>query len=331
MDSEGELASLAATGVLAHWEPAGREVRTGTWAELGTSTVALVRAALGAGRQDDAARLGRYLVVEAEEIHELYSEWSAALPRLLARRGHAEGALEHELSLQATAYQQPEPEREWEQFAAAVEAFAGACERGAATLAELECAVDLWRRAHDRHRDLVAAWIDVAAALLGEEHLGEVWRELQAEGIRSYARYSPRRTPWPDSFAYAVQAAIEGMHAHLGGRSGEGEVVVREHADRVELEFDPCGSGGRLRAERRFGVTEERFDWAWNEVGVCRYCVHCCVLMQLEPIDRLGFPVRVVDPPLRPGDSCRWTVYRDPERVPEAAFRRVGRSPEAVR
>jgi hypothetical protein len=49
------------------------------------------------------------------------------------------------------------------------------------------------------------------------------------------------------------------------------------------------------------------------------------VLQQLKPIDNLGFPARVIDPPLAPGDSCRWTVYRDPGDVPESAYRRVGR------
>jgi hypothetical protein len=53
--------------------------------------------------------------------------------------------------------------------------------------------------------------------------------------------------------------------------------------------------------------------------------VHCCVLQQLEPIDRLGYPARVIDPPLRPGDDCTWTVYDDPALVPETAYRRVGR------
>ena len=94
----------------------------------------------------------------------------------------------------------------------------------------------------------------------------------------------------------------------------------------MQLTFAPCGSGGRIRAAERFGVTRQRHDWAWNETGVCHYCVHCCVLMQLEPIDRLGYPVRVIDPPLKPGQSCSWTVYRDPADVPESAYRRVGRT-----
>lgn len=330
MGAEAELSALAETGVIAHWGPVGREVRTGGWAELGSSTVGMIRGALGGGRCDDAARLSRHLVVEAQEIHELYTEWSAALPPLLARRGVEERRLREEAARLHQLCGEPEPEREWAEFVGAVEGFASACGSGEAGEAGLEEVVALWRRAHDRHRDLVAGWIDVAVELLGEARLGDVWRELQADGIASYARYAADANPWPDSFAFAVQSAIEGMHGHLGGGSGDGEVIVREHANRVEMEFDPCGSGGRLRAEERFGVTEGRFDFAWNETGVCRYCVHCCVLMQLEPIDRLGYPVRVVDPPLHPGDPCRWTVYRDVDEVPEDAFHRVGRQREGA-
>ena len=123
------------------------------------------------------------------------------------------------------------------------------------------------------------------------------------------------------------------MHGHLGGPTGRGEVEVLEYDDRIELRFAPCGSGGRVRAAARFGVTEEEYDWAWNARGVCHYCVHCRVLMQLEPIDRLGYPARVVDPRshLAAGSPCSWTTYRDPNAVPPSAYERVGRvKPESL-
>jgi len=59
--------------------------------------------------------------------------------------------------------------------------------------------------------------------------------------------------------------------------------------------------------------------------------VHCCQLQQRIPIERLGFPVRVVDPPVWDGGSdrpsCSWTVYRDPSLIPPAAYERVGFAP----
>jgi hypothetical protein len=325
VSNESEL--LAATGraPIVEWAPAGRAVRAGAWREQAVSTLDLIEAALADGRPDEAAQLGRHLVVEAQEIHELYTDWSRAVPEILAREGVADEWLAQCSQRLVRLTGADDPAGDWDRFVEAIDRFADGCTQPSGHAERLSRAVEAWRDAHDRHRDLVAAWIDVAVRRLGEERLGDLWRELMADGIEAYRRYDPRRSPWAESFPFVVQTAIEGMHGHLGGPLGRGEVAVDEHDDRVELEFAPCGSGGRLRAAERFGVTREKYDWAWNEEGVCHYCVHCCVLMQLEPIDRFGFPVRVIDPPLGPGERCKWTVYRDPADVPDAAYRRVGR------
>lgn len=320
-----ELAELRARGELAFWSPAGRLVRPGTWAEQAQPTPDAIENALGERRLADAAALARHLVAEAQEIHDLYMQWTAAIPRELERAGVPEDELESTRQRLVALSGARDPAGDWQRFADATEAFAASCEAEEPSQALLDEALATWRSAHDSHPELVAGWVDFAVSRLGEAALGDLWRTLQADGIAAYARYDRAANPWPRSFALLLQIAIEGMHGHLGGPAGRGEVEVTEHADRVELRFATCGSGGRLRAARRFGVTEARHDFAWNEIGVCHYCVHCCVLQQLEPIDRLGYPARVIDPPLRPSDSCSWTVYRDPALVPEEAYRRVGR------
>jgi hypothetical protein len=302
-------------------------VRSGTWSQQAEPTPDRIRAALSDRRPDDAAALGRHLVVEAQEIHDLYTEWSTAIPRILAGRGLSAAVLAAAARRAVHETGAGDPAGDWRRFVDRVNVFADACRLADGPHEQrLAAALDAWRSAHDRHRDLVAWWIAFAVDELGEATLGELWRELEADGITAYARYDVGRTPWEHSFAYLVQCAIEGMHGHLGGPRGLGEVSVTDHGDRVQLTFAPCGSGGRIRAAERFGVTSARYDWAWNEVGVCHYCVHCCVLQQLEPIDNLGYPARVIDPPLSPGEPCSWTVYRDPGDVPESAYRRVGRS-----
>jgi hypothetical protein len=49
------------------------------------------------------------------------------------------------------------------------------------------------------------------------------------------------------------------------------------------------------------------------------------------PIDRLGYPTRVIDAPTwnpdQPTSSCTWWVYHDPADVPDHVYRRVGRDP----
>lgn len=312
--------------MVVEWPPAGRGVRPGDWHEQAEPTPEVIRRALREERRSDAAELGRHLVTEAQEIHDLYTEWSSSVPKILARRGVPAARIAAAAERVEGESDAQDPAADWRDFLDAVEAFAQACERDEDGHAErLAAALDAWRTAHDRHLGLVAAWIAVAADELGEEHLGDLWRELQADGIAAYSRYDVAKTPWERSFALLLQTAIEGMHGHLGGPRGLGEVEVRDHGNRVQLTFSPCGSGGRLRSDERFGVTTEKHDWAWNEIGVCHYCVHCCVLQQLEPIDNLGHPARVIDPPLAPGDSCSWTVYRDPSDIPDSEYRRVGR------
>lgn len=324
-DPTAALIALRGEGELARWDALGRAVRPGTWAEQAVPTLDRIDRALAEQRLDDAAGLAAHLVVEAEEIHELYTAWSEEIPRILARAEVPRDELDREGARLVQATGALDPEHDWEEFGRRIDAFAQACRRGEPAPPALAGAVAAWAAGHDRHRDLVAGWIGVAVTRLGEAALGDVWRELQADGIAAYGRYDLAANPWPDSFTRLVQTAIEGMHGHLGGPLGRGEVELSEHEDRVELRFAPCGSGGKIRAAERFGVTTERHDWAWNETGVCHYCVHCCVLQQIEPIDRLGYPARVIDPPLRPGDACTWTVYRDPALVPEEAYRRVGR------
>lgn len=83
-----------------------------------------------------------------------------------------------------------------------------------------------------------------------------------------------------------------------------------------------------------FTIMKEKHDWAWNTVGVCGYCVHCCLLNELTPIDRIGYPTRVIDPPVWPDDranpQCTWWVYKDPSLVPDEVYERVGRTRPAV-
>ncbi len=312
---------------LVDWPPIGRAVRGGSWQRQAEPTPARIERALTEQRWEDAAGLVRHLVPEAEEIHELFTAWCAEIPAVLVREGADPGEVERTAVRLAADAGVEDAERGWRGFIAAAERLAIDAERGRATPEAVHAVVETWTDGHDRHLALTAAWVDVAVRELGESHLGELWRELQRDGIAQYDRYGTHRQPWSRSFALLMQIAIEGMHAHYGGPRRQGEVEVREHEDRIELRFAVCGSGGAIRAREAYGVTQARHPFAWNELGVCHYCIHCCVLQQLTPIERLGYPARVIDPPLAAGDPCLWTIYRDPELVPDVAYRRVGQEP----
>jgi hypothetical protein len=130
------------------------------------------------------------------------------------------------------------------------------------------------------------------------------------------------------------------MHGHLCGPGRKGDVGFREFADRVELEFDPCGSGGRayrgepldgtgsrMETPYEFRAIQGKHDFTWNKSGICTYCAHCCVLTEKLPAQMFGYPVRVIDPPSYPheaGAKCRYTIYKDLRAIPEHIYTRIG-------
>jgi len=157
-------------------------------------------------------------------------------------------------------------------------------------------------------------------------------------------RYALTNQPWQESARQLMLATTDGFHAHLAGRERLGDIEFVEEETRWGFRFQPCGSGGRSvdatitdgkpRAgpPYNFAVTTQPHDWAWNTTGICSYCVHCCQLNERMPIQRLGYPTRVIDPPVWRGtdagsatdSTCTWWVYKDPSLVPAAVYERVG-------
>jgi hypothetical protein len=236
----------------------------------------------------------------------------------------------------------------WASLAAAVDAFEEHCAAGRVeeACAALEAGRESWRAAHDRWCDWVYGLVDAAARLLGEEAVGGLWEDLLAGFAASRDRFDVRVRPWAESQEMLELDTLETFRGHMSGPGRLGDLEVTEESDRVVFRFAPCGSGGRtyqddpeggpprMEPPYNYAVTTDQHDWAWNTRGVCLYCAHCCFMQELIPIRRIGYPIRVVDPPVWPeargGGRCTWTVYRDPSLVPPEAFRRVGmRRPSA--
>jgi hypothetical protein len=137
------------------------------------------------------------------------------------------------------------------------------------------------------------------------------------------------------------------MRGHLSGPERTGDFELIEEEDRFILRFDPCGSGGRIiRGDSIEGTParmEPPYNWKtsedprpWNHFtkGICLYCEHCIILMEEMPIDRFGYPVRVVDPPVYPDNNpdpglrqkCQWQMFKDPTSIPAEYYQRVGRT-----
>jgi hypothetical protein len=312
------------------------------------STYALARRAIDAGDAAGGVRRIRQLLDEAAEGRELFPLFIDRARRFLRDRGVPADAVSAEerriLSLLgATAAGALDMARQWagvqELASRAEQACLGGDSEAAAGL--VEQLRSSWLTVHDRFCDITCGLFSLAARRLGESVIGAMWDDAIGDMYPSRDAYDTARRPWPESVPLLLADAAASLRGHLSGPRRTGEVSLREEEDRWVVRFDPCGSGGRtLRADANpdgaartgppfgFGVTTERHDWAWNTEGVCLYCVHCCQLQERAPIARLGYPVRVVQPPVwgtaEPRGYCTWSIYKDPRLVPAQAYRRVG-------
>jgi hypothetical protein len=322
--------------------------RTGTWDELAAGTFRVATERAGAGEWAAAATLIEQSVTEADELRDVYERWPAATLGWLRDRGVEQSSIDAALARLTDLIGDRAMAgiaAEWPLFTAAVELAAGACRSAhSSAVADIEDARLQWQAIHDRAVDRVSGIIDIAVRVAGEDCLGELWDFLMSDWYDVHTRsYSLRAQPWGESAHQLMVAIVDGFHAHLTGVGRQGDIEVIEEPTRTGFRFAPCGSGGRSvdaritdgqpRSAAPFGfaVTTTPHDWAWNTVGICSYCVHCCQLNEVMPIDRLGYPTRVIDPPTwdaaQPVTSCTWWVYHDPADVPDHVYRRVGRDP----
>lgn len=335
-------------GALAVEPSLGRLTRTGGLLDLGAGTFAEAGRALAEHRNEDAAQLVEVSVLEAEELRDVYGAWPDTTAAWLHGRGVSAAVVDGERGRlrEVLGHAHTDTmESRWPSYTAGAERAAAACRAGDASAPELvEAARQCWQRIHDDAVDLVSGTVDIAVRLVGEAALGDLWNHLMADWYDVHeVRYDLQNQSWTESARQLAVAIFDGFHAHLSGVDRNGEVEIIEEPDRIGFSFAPCGSGGRSLAASitdgaprsgapyGFAVTTEPHDWAWNKVGICSYCVHCCQLNEVMPIDRLGYPTRVIDAPTWPTadatPTCTWWIYRDPSLVPDDIYARVGRTP----
>lgn len=348
MIGEGDMAAITR-----HEPFLGRDARAGSWAELARGTYRVIAEAVAAGEWDVACQLIPITILEAEELHDIYGSWPAEVYDWLLERGVSHDAAFAERRRVWALLGNPDEPPPWEdQWSHYLLLTARAAELAAAqdssAAAAVEEAREHWRSAHDTAVDYIYGMIDACVRLLGEQSVPEVWDHLMSPWYDDHARrLSLENQPWSESSRQLMLAIVDGFHGHLAGRDRVGDVELIEEDDRTGFRFAPCGSGGRVmrddttagapRMDEPFGfsVTQEAHDWSFGEKGVCTYCVHCALLNMIMPIDRLGYPTRVIEPPVWPASrgggqagDCTWWVYRDPSLVPDEVYTKVGRSPD---
>ncbi|MEO6829130.1 MAG: hypothetical protein ABI164_04920, partial [Acidobacteriaceae bacterium] len=238
--------------------------------------------------------------------------------------------------------------RLWAEFLAEVQKFVKHCykEESKIALEVLDSLKESWRRIHDRDVDHCYGLMNEVAVRLGEHRLRDMYDSLLLPLFaRRYDRFDIDKYPWDDVVDTLLYLVFESQRGHLSGPGRQGDMEFFEEDDRYVVKFDPIGSGqrtllgdviegtpSRMKPPYNWGVLKKAYDWAWKKEGICYYCAHCCVLMEQMPIDRFGYPIRVVDYPNYDNaqDKCAWYVYKDPTKVPEMYYERVGRKKPKV-
>ncbi|MBJ3778478.1 hypothetical protein [Acuticoccus mangrovi] len=328
-------------------EALGLTFRAGDLAELQRSTHELAIEAVGDGRFEDAAALAAYLLEEALEPQEAFTEWAAMLPAFLLERGAAPekvAAEEIRIHRLVAGTERFDFAAGWARYRGEVEEIRRLCAARDGAAADLVAtAARHWREDHDIKCDIVCELLALVPRFLSEQAVVDFWDRAMAVWYPNYRRFALAAQPWEVSRGQLVDMAVLALRGHMPGAGRGGAIAIRDEGDAIALEFAPCGSGGRTfdtapdgtppRVEPPYGhrLVEGRHDWAWNRPGVCLYCTHCCRLGQQKAIEVMGFPARVVTPPVWPQDRdkavCTWRIYKDPSAVPQSAYRDVGATP----
>ena len=160
------------------------------------------------------------------------------------------------------------------------------------------------------------------AVSCGEPELEKFFRE----------RYGPQAKSWIETTPDA-RGSAERLAVLLD--SPKTKITLVEELDRYVLTPDPCRTGGRLRKGVscgsvmlpgvKIGETKRAYPWSWGKKGVCYYCVHDCLLMEIIPIELRGYPIAVVEYGEKAGEPCSFLFYKEPGLIPEEYFTRVGK------
>jgi hypothetical protein len=192
--------------------------------------------------------------------------------------------------------------------------------------AAVDCYYEHARACHDALIEYLWAFSAAMARQGGDELVDEV---LSA----AFRGVPAINMMWPALHVFGpAEAAFflaEHLRGHFSGAGRQGGVEIIEEADRYRLVMDPCGSGGAVRRKLAgselagAGVGSTKTATAWGQTGVPFYCMHCAH-NELRSIETVGFPRWVTEYDPDPNKPCGWTIYKNPDDIPDRYFERLG-------
>jgi len=146
--------------------------------------------------------------------------------------------------------------------------------------------------------------------------------ERQAHTIEAKIVFKPSEKT---DFRSRVEHMVSGLRGHLQ------PITIEEDDEKISITMKPCGSGERIiqkggyNPEIGLARVKESHRITWGMKDFPMYCVHCPVMEALE-IERSGNfgAVHFVTDPIGK-ESCHFVFYKDPKRIPEELYTRIGK------
>ena len=176
-----------------------------------------------------------------------------------------------------------------------------------------------YRPLHDILIDFKASGYDWVLTSYGQAQLRECQIQLAASQKDGF-------TKWEEATVEDhVRQAAYLFALHLG------RTRVLDEPDRYRFVLDPCGTGGRMAKSgslTRPVMFHERVpgahDFTFGRADFPAYCAHCASWNGIAAADWFGHPQWVFAAWQNPGDPCGYSIYKDPNDIPEARYRELG-------
>ncbi|ETX04621.1 MAG: hypothetical protein ETSY2_27755 [Candidatus Entotheonella gemina] len=176
---------------------------------------------------------------------------------------------------------------------------------------------------HDLYRD----WTTATLSYIGRNFGNDTLEAALTEGVRAW--WLPNLDKLPtgaDAMRQRIKMFVAGLHGHLQ------PLHIEEDDDKVVIQMQPCGSGGRLVLEGKYEGpdafltldTPQKLTYGRDNFPV--YCAHEPPMEWLD-IEQNGAPFMVVEPSRDIGrEPCSFIIYKDPTKVPAKYYERLGLS-----
>lgn len=165
---------------------------------------------------------------------------------------------------------------------------------------------------------------------LGEEKIEEMFRYIFSQSAQRQYYDALSAQVMPHLTVYLLAKSWR-AHSCFGVGDFPAKFSITEDDEKFSFRLHPCGSGARLWLKGRYSpgkggkTSEKKRPWTYNRKGFPYYCIHCPFLNEILPYEsgygRLMWPV---DPLKTPDGECVWHLYKNPDKVPDTYYKRLG-------